>query len=185
MTRPSGGARGAPRRQWVGGALVACLVACVPGGPELEPPATERLLAPTVLRGVVVDGYRAAEREFQVRAARAEVETAHKVVRLRDVRIAFEEASRGSVEVRAERARLQLDRDDFVLRGDVVGQTGEGERFTTDELHYDAARHRLWTDRPVRVERSNLVLTGTGMEFDVAARRIRFSGHVEARIVER
>ncbi len=135
----------------------------------------------TLLRGVVVDGYRAATREFQMRAASAEVEPELKLVRLRDVEIEFDEEGRGTVNVRAKRGTLKLDRNDLVLRGGVVGETSSGERFETEELRYDGARHRLWTDGAVRVERPNLVLTGTGMELDLSAQRIRFTGHVEAR----
>jgi LPS export ABC transporter protein LptC len=161
---------------------MACLIACAPA-PEFEPPVFEGEVPRTVLRGVVVDGYRAATREFQVRAASAEVEPALKLVRLQDVRIEFDDERRGVVNVRAERGTLQLDGDDFLLEGGVIGGTGSGERFETEELRYDGARHRLWTDGEVRVERPNMVLTGTGMELDLVARRIRFTGSVEARTV--
>ncbi len=181
MTGRSGRARVPPHRSWTGAALAACLIACVPGGPDLEPPAIEAEVPGTLLRGVVVDGYRAATREFRVRAASAKVEPALKLVELRDVGIEFDEEGRGTVNVWAERGTLKLDGDDLVLRGGVVGETGSGERFETEELRYDGARHRLWTDGAVRVERPNLVLTGMGMELDLSARRIRFTGNVEAR----
>ena len=126
MTGRSGRARGAPRRGWTGAALAACLIACVPGGPDLEPPAIEAEVPGTLLRGVVVDGYRAATREFRVRAASAKVEPALKLVELRDVGIEFDEEGRGTVNVWAERGTLKLDGDDLVLRGGVVGETGSG-----------------------------------------------------------
>jgi LPS export ABC transporter protein LptC len=168
------------RRVACSGALL--LLAC---GPRVDlsalanashpPPAAE-------LTGVVFEGYSAGAREIEVRAARARVEPAERLVHLDRVQIGFRDAKRGQVRIDAERAVLRLDNDDFILHDQVEGSTASGERFTTAEVRYEQAAERLWTDRPVRLERDNLLVEGEGMEIDLSTRRIRLTGSVQARI---
>ncbi|UCB52725.1 MAG: LPS export ABC transporter periplasmic protein LptC [Candidatus Zixiibacteriota bacterium] len=132
------------------------------------------------LQGVVFDGYSAGSRDVEVHAVRAWVDPANRVVDLSKVRIGFEDEKRGKIQIRAQSAQLRLDTDDFVLRGQVEGTTGEGERFTTAEVRYEQARERLWTDQPVELHRSNLLLKGGGMELHVPTRRVRITGDVRA-----
>lgn len=159
------------------GVLAACEVGPKLGGAAgvLEAPP------PVSLTGVVFEGYRMGERDVEVRAAAAEIDNAERTARLRAVEIRFKDELRGDVEVRADRALLELDSDDFVLRGNVRGTTREGERFETAEVYYEQAGHRLWTDEPVRIFRGGLVLDGKGMEMDVSARRITLTGGVRMR----
>ena len=143
---------------------------------SLQPPAPARL------SGVVFESYALGSREVEVRAARAEVDSVKRVVRLERVRIDFMDPQRGRVQVRAKRADFLLDSDDFVLREQVEGSTAEGERFSTAQVRYEQAAQRLWTDQPVRLYRDNLVVEGEGMEIDLSTRRIRLTGKVEARM---
>ena len=117
-----------------------------------------------------------------IRAARAEVDSVKRVVRLERVRINFQDPRHGRVEVRANRAEFLLDSDDFILRDQVEGSTAEGERFSTAQVRYEQTAQRLWTHHPVRLYRDGLVVQGEGMEIDLATRRIRLMGQVEARM---
>ncbi len=142
----------------------------------LQPPAPARL------SGVVFESYSLGSREVEVRAARAEVDSVKRVVRLERVRIDFQDPTHGRVQVWANRADFLLDSDDFVLREQVEGSTAEGERFSTAQVRYEQAAQRLWTDQPVRLYRDNLVVEGEGMEIDLSTRRIRLTGRVKARM---
>jgi LPS export ABC transporter protein LptC len=135
-------------------------------------------LPPALLEDVVFEGWAGDEREVEVRARRARVDMAERVVHLEGVRIEFRDAERGPVEIRAQRGTLDLEADDFVLEGRVEGRIGADERFETSELRYDAARERVWTDQPVRVTRPSLRLEGDGLEIDVPARRLTIRGNV-------
>ena len=138
--------------------------------------------APARLVGVIFEGYSAGSLEVEVRAARAEVDSVNRVVHLERVRINFQDPQHGRVEVRANRAEFLLDSDDFVLREQVEGSTAEGERFSTEQVRYEQTAQRLWTHHPVRLYRDGLVVQGEGMEIDLASRRIRLMGKVEARM---
>ncbi len=134
----------------------------------------------TVLRGVVLEGYAAASHKFRVQAREAEVDPIAGLARLEQVSIEFSDRQSGPVAVTAGEGEFRLDRDDFALRGGVVGETGAGEHFETEDLRYDDATRSLRTESPVRVTRSSLELRGRGMRFDVDSRRLRFLGRVSA-----
>ncbi|NRA02260.1 MAG: LPS export ABC transporter periplasmic protein LptC [Myxococcales bacterium] len=138
---------------------------------------------PAVLYGVDFDGYRAANHEVEVRAETAEVDSVTGHARLWEVRIRFEEPGRGPVEVKAERAEVDLASDDFVLSGRVEGSLGSRERFYTSELRYQRERERLWTDRPARLVGARTVVRGQGLELDLRTRRLRLLGSVDADIL--
>jgi LPS export ABC transporter protein LptC len=144
--------------------------------------ASERPSLGAELQGVVFEGHSAGSQDVEVRAKRAWVDPAERRVDLQEVQIGFEDEKRGAVRIRAERAQLQLDSDDFVLRGEVVGTTGEGEQFKTAEVRYQQGDQLLWTDQPVQVNRSNLLLKGGAMQMHVPSRRIRLTGNVRATV---
>jgi LPS export ABC transporter protein LptC len=149
------------------------------------PAQAERPLPPTLLRGVVFEGFRAGKSEFEVRAARADVDWVERVAHLHSVQIFFVTPERDSVQVEAERGLVDLDREDFELIGDVRGTTPDGERFRTDRVRFVEQTRELVGDSPVRVERSGLVFVARGMNVDLETRRIRFRGRVRATIEPR
>ena len=54
----------------------------------------------------------------------------------------------------------------MIARGNVVLQTTEGWRMTTEELHFLNSRRRITSDRLVRVEKQGSILEGVGFESD-------------------
>jgi LPS export ABC transporter protein LptC len=162
--------------------LVAALLAGSAGCAAESPPVSSSptLRPQTLLEGVVLEGYAAGSDEFRVQAASAEVDPTASVARLTQVQIEFADRQSGTVLVRAGEGEFAMARDDFALRGGVVGDTGAGEHFETEDLRYDAATRSLRTESPVRMTRSNLEFRGQGMRFDVDSRRLRFTGRVTA-----
>jgi LPS export ABC transporter protein LptC len=77
---------------------------------------------------------------------------------------------------------VDLDRDDFVLSGRVYGSVGPDQSFETSEVRYESQKARLWTDQPVSVKRSRLILKGDGMEIDLASRTLKISGRVHTHL---
>lgn len=173
----TGTLRGRALARWA--PVLVALAGCAP--PEAVRDVSVRGATPSArLYGVVFDGFREGALEVVVRAARADVDARRGVTHLDEVRIQFEDPQHGVIAVQADEATVELDSDDFVLRGNVAGTTGDGGRFRTAEVRYDATKHRLWTPGAVRLERSRLVFEGTGMELDVRERRVRFRGRVRA-----
>jgi LPS export ABC transporter protein LptC len=160
------------------GVLALVLAALPAAGAEQEFPAT-------TLRGVLFEGFRVGETEYEVRAARAEVDWNERLARLSEVDIRFREESRGPVHVRAESGVVDLERQNFELVGDVQGTTGRGERFFTEHIRYEQESNSLLGDGPVRIERSGMVFVGKRMTIDLDGREIRFTGSVKATVQPR
>ena len=139
-------------------------------------------IPPIALEGVVFEGYHGDLRDLSVTAASAVVDTATKLARLSDVAIGFAGEDTGRIQISAPIGDFQLDGDDFTLSGGVSGSTGEGEAFTTDEVHYVAKRRVLESADPVEIARSNVVLNATGMELELAHQKLRLLGNVRARV---
>jgi LPS export ABC transporter protein LptC len=99
---------------------------------------------------------------------------------LEEVRIELPWESGGPVQVRAERGRVDLKTREFVLEGQVVASTSDGERFETRALRYEPEREMLVSDDPVRVSGKRLDVEGAGMEIHVPARRVKLLGPVRA-----
>lgn len=133
---------------------------------------------PAVLENVVFEGYQAGSLQIQVRARLATIDAQTRRAELEQVRIDFDDPTDGPIQIRAERGQVDLEREDFILQGRVWGTIGEGQRFETAEVRYQADGERLWTDQPVTVTRGGMVLRGDGMEIDVPRQRIKIMGNV-------
>ena len=169
-----------PRGHSLAAALVACACACSGGTGPVAPGPVAPDAPTTSLQGVVLEGYAGGKTDFRVRADSAVLDPLERAARLSRVRIEFADRESGPVQVEAAEGRFALDKDDFELFGGVVGQTGEGERFETENLHYHDATRTLVTDSLVRMTRSNLVFEGRGMQMNVDSRRLRFTGRITA-----
>jgi LPS export ABC transporter protein LptC len=139
-------------------------------------------IPPIALEQVVFEGYHGDLRDLSVTAASAVVDTATQIAHLSDVAIGFAGDESGRVEISAPVGEFRLDGDDFALSGGVSGSTGEGERFTTDAVQYVAKRRLLHSDAPVVIARSNVEISGTGMELELAHQKLRLLGSVRARV---
>ena len=167
------------RRAWIC-SLAVVAAACGAGGDGVATGLGSPGLPPAELTEVVFEGFSGDRLSTRVRARRALVDVAAGIAELDDVRISFREEQRGVVELRAARGEIRLESEDFVLGGGVSGSTEAGDRFQTEELRYASAERRIWSDTPVRLERSNLVMQADGMEVEIdkPERRIRLLGRV-------
>jgi hypothetical protein len=60
---------------------------------------------------------------------------------------------------------------DVELRHKVVVTSSDGYRLETEQLHWDGAGRRLWTDAPVRLTREGTEIHGTTFELVTAEER--------------
>jgi LPS export ABC transporter protein LptC len=110
---------------------------------------------------------------------------ARNVVVARAVRVDFydEEGKRSSV-LTAREGDLSQRTHNMTARGNVVLQTTEGTRLSTEELRFLNKEQRIVvpTDQLVRVERTGDVLTGFGFESDPDLRHYEFKRQVEVTV---
>jgi LPS export ABC transporter protein LptC len=99
----------------------------------------------------------------------------------RGVRIDFfDEKGERTSTLTAREGEMNQMRRDMVARGNVVLQTTEGTRMSTEELHFLNQQQRIVSDAFVRVERRGDVLTGYGFESDPNLEHFEFKRKVQA-----
>lgn len=119
--------------------------------------------------------------EWKLYARRASMFNARALVLAQGVRVDFydEKGARSST-LTADAGELHQIRRDMVARGNVVLQTTEGTRMSTEELRFDNAAQKIRSDRFVRFERNGNVLTGVGFESDPNLEHYEFKRQVRA-----
>ena len=108
---------------------------------------------------------------------------ARNVVVARAVRVDFfDEKGRKSSELTAREGEIQKTTRDMTARGNVVLQTVEGTRMSTEELRFMNREQRIVAPptQLVRVERAGDTLTGYGFESDPALKHFEFKSNVKA-----
>lgn len=109
--------------------------------------------------------------------------TARNVVISHAIRVDFfDEHGARSSELTAHEGEIQQQTRDMTARGDVVLQTTEGTRMTTEELHFSNQRQLITSDRLVRVERQGNVVEGIGFSSDPDLHRFEFKTRVRATV---
>src|SRR5262245_10949754 len=101
----------------------------------------------------------------------------------RAVRVDFFDAQgKKTSELSAREGEIDQMSRDMTARGNVVIQTAEGTRMTTEELRFLNRTQKVRSDREVRVERAGDVLTGFGFESDPELKHYEFKSKVRAQV---
>ena len=101
----------------------------------------------------------------------------------RDMRVDFFDSTGArSSELTANQGEIQQQTRDMTARGNVVLQTTEGTRMTTEELRFSNDRQLITSERLVRVERQGDILEGTGFASDPGLRHFEFKTQVHATV---
>jgi len=121
--------------------------------------------------------------QWKMYARSAETYRARNTVIARGLRIDFfdEKGSRSST-LTAQEGEMNDLTHDMIARGDVVIQTTEGTRMTTEKLRFKNKEQRIDTDAFVRVDRRGDVLTGYGFESDPGLKDFQFKRQVKATV---
>jgi len=119
--------------------------------------------------------------EWTMHAHSAAIFNARNALVARGLRVDFynEKGERSST-LTAREGEMHQVRRDMVARGNVVLQTVEGTRMSTETLRFLNEAQKIVSDDFVRVERQGDVLTGYGFESDPNLERFEFKRQVEA-----
>jgi LPS export ABC transporter protein LptC len=99
------------------------------------------------------------------------------------VRVDFYDAQGNKTsELSAREGEIDRQSRDMIARGNVVIQTTEGTRMSTEELRFLNRTQKIRSDREVRVERTGDVLTGVGFESDPELKHYEFKSRVRAQV---
>lgn len=96
----------------------------------------------------------------------------------------FDEKGAQSSELTAREGEIHQQTRNMTARGDVVIQTSEGTRMSTQEIRFLNKEQKIVSplEQEVRVERHGDVLTGYGFESDPDLRHFEFKRRVQATV---
>ncbi len=161
-------------------AIVLLSAGCEPTR-RADPGASSGELPDQEVGDFVVTETDAGRPEWTMYARSAAMFNARNVVVARGVRIDFfDDQGERSSTLTAREGEMHQVRRDMVARGNVVLQTTEGTRMSTETLQFLNRRQRIVTDAFVRVERRGDVLTGYGFESDPNLEHFEFKRKVQA-----
>ena len=124
-------------------------------------------------------GSRAGSREVIVESRFARFHPEPGKAWLEDVAAEVRVADEGmSFTLYCREAEFDVDEVDFLARGDVHGETGSGQRYTTEWVRYEHAEGLLYTEAPVRMVDETGSFRGDGFRYLVNERRFLLLGNV-------
>ena len=121
--------------------------------------------------------------QWKLYARYAATYNARNVIVARSIRVDFfDENAEETSELTAREGEIRLQSRDMTARGNVVLQTREGTRMSTELIQFLNREQRIVSpeDQMVRVERGGDVLTGYGFESDPDLQHFEFKRQVEA-----
>ena len=121
--------------------------------------------------------------QWKMYARSAATYRARNLVIARGLRIDFyDEKGERSSTLTSREGEMNDMTHDMTARGDVVIQTTEGTRMTTDQLRFHNKIQRIQTESFVRVDRRGDVLTGYGFDSDPQLKDFQFKRQVKATV---
>ncbi|MFH1282945.1 MAG: LPS export ABC transporter periplasmic protein LptC [bacterium] len=90
----------------------------------------------------------------------------------------FEEDKEGSM-VSAKSGKVDQDKNEIIMWGDVViDSKKEGTVIKTEEVYYDIEKKQIYSDKPVSIIRHNMITNGVGFESDVGLQVIEIKDNI-------
>lgn len=181
-TRRRGKRRGWSRTLIVSIACLPLLAGCAPQR-STSPVGSTGELPDQEVRNFVLTETDQGNPVWKLYARYAAMYDARNSIVARAVRVDFFDAQgKKTSELSAREGEIDRMSRDMTARGNVVIQTTEGTRMSTEELRFLNRTQKVRSDREVRVERAGNVLTGVGFESDPDLKHYEFKGRVRAQV---
>jgi LPS export ABC transporter protein LptC len=160
--------------------LAALVLGCGQGPRDVPGPASGELPDQEVSDFVVTETD-AGRPQWTLYARDAAIYNPRNTIVARGVRVDFfDEQGKQNSTLTAREGEMNQRTRDMTARGNVVLQTTEGTRMSTEELRFLNQKQRIVSDLLVRVEGKGTVLTGVGFESDPGLKHYEFKRKVQA-----
>jgi LPS export ABC transporter protein LptC len=154
-------------------AAILAIGASAPASPEAEEGSVLRL------RGMTFVGSRGPSGELVLQSERAIFHPDTDLAELEKVEAVWTDPPKGErFTVRCDAAELDVATNDFVARGNVRGETAEGQRYRAPLVRYDHAEGLLHSDRRVTLVDETGSFEGDGFRYLVREGSFSLLGNV-------
>ena len=174
------------RKNWVLGTLILALavpMSACERSRSIGPTSSNAELPDQEVSDFVLTETDEGKMQWKMFARNAATFSARNLVVAHGIRVDFyDEEGKKSSELTAQEGEIHELSRDMVARGNVVLQTTEGTRMSTQKLEFKNRQQKIVSDEFVRVERGGDELTGYGFESDPNLRHFEFKRQVQARV---
>ena len=115
-------------------------------------------------------------------ASDAKISKDQQVVTFLNFHVTLEPESRPRVTMEGKQAEFDKRTGRLFLQGDLIGQTQDGYRFTTEQAVYHHKEGSLETDKAVRISGAFFSIEGTGLFLDLGKEKLRILSDVTTSI---
>lgn len=162
---------------------LAMLVAGCSGGRKVSASGNSGVLPDSEVEDFSVTETDSGRTQWTMFAKSAATFEARDLVTARQVRIDFfDEDGKKRSSLVAREGELYKRTRDMTARGNVLLQTIEGWRMSTEEVHFLNGRRHITSDKLVRVEKEGTVLEGVGFDSDPNLEHFEFRQQVRATV---
>jgi LPS export ABC transporter protein LptC len=123
-----------------------------------------------------------ANSKWEVRAKTAQYDKKQNLAVFDSVQIKLTTAENKVYIMTGDKGRMQTEKKDIEIRGNVVIMSDSRDRFTTDYLKYSDAAKKFYTDAPVTMETKKMKITGVGLTLFMNTGELNLSSSVKATI---
>jgi LPS export ABC transporter protein LptC len=161
--------------------VVVSLLVARSRGPKLQPQEPVQSKADYRIKEVHLQEEDQGGGRWQLDAEYGEIFEEQRKTVMKKVTIRINERTRDWT-VSGDEGEMSRDTRDVELRGNVVVVSSDGLRMETSRLNWAAKEQRAWTDEPVTIRRSGVVVRGQGFESRVNDEATVIKGRVRATI---
>ena len=171
---------------WLLAGACALAAAGCGGLPKANPTSSRGDMPDQEVTDFVLTETDAGHPQWTLYARWAATYPAKNTVVARDIRVDFfDEQGARSSELTAREGEIQQLTRDMTARGNVVLETTEGTRMTTEELQFSNQRQLVTSDKLVRIVRPGETLEAVGFSSDPNLQHFEFRSRVNATVTSR
>jgi LPS export ABC transporter protein LptC len=160
---------------WANAAAAACLLIALGFASTAWPDPS---LSPSIhLENMTFVASAEGENEVMLAAEQARFKTFEKVAHLQTVHaLLASEGGTTGLDMRCERATIQIETNDFDAEGNVRGTTGDGKRFRTEKMRYVHGSGIVSSNSPVEIRDETGTYRGAGFRYYLRENRFQLRG---------
>jgi LPS export ABC transporter protein LptC len=119
---------------------------------------------------------------WEVKAEKATYERKENLAVFDKVRIKLNTAEGKVYNMTADKGRMETEKKDIEINGNVIITSSAGEKFTTDYLNYSDEQKKFYTDAPVTMESDRIAIKGKGLTLFIKSGELNLNSMVKAKI---
>lgn len=115
------------------------------------------------IKGFVYTEVGAAGSKWEVKAETATYDKDQKIAELDKVNVKLITSDGHVYEMSADKGQIMTQEKNIEIKGSVIVNSDNGDKFFTDYIRYSDAEKKFYTDAPVKMENKRMKITGNGL----------------------